>query len=68
MGLVKNGLSADFGSGGVQTGFKSVGHCARISDTIDDVPYIGRTAKSDYILNLSFLSLPISIDVIVVEM
>jgi len=65
--LAKDVLSADIRSGGVQTRFYCVPHLVRISYTFDNAPYFRGTGKSDYRCSLGFLSLPIIIVVIVVE-
>jgi len=65
--LAKDVLSADIRSGGVQAGFLCVPHLVRVSHSLDDTPYFGGTGKSDHRCSFGFLSLPIIIVVIVVE-
>jgi len=65
--LAKNVLSADIGSGGVQHHLMCVPHFARPSYTFDDVPYFGEKGQSNHRCSLNFLSLPIIIVDVLVE-
>ena len=65
--LAKDILFAIIGSSSSQTRFEWVLHFVRISYTFDDAPYFRGTGKSDHRCSLSFLSLPITIVVILVE-
>ena len=65
--LVKDFLSANIRSCGVQTRFKCVPDFVRILYTFDHAPYIGGAGKSDQRSRLGFLCLRIIIVVIVVE-
>jgi len=65
--LTKDVLPADIRSGGVQTRCWCVPHVGSISYTFDDAPYFRGAGKSDHRRSLGFLSLPIIIVVIVVE-
>jgi len=65
--LAKDVLSADIRSGGVQAGFKRIPYFARVFYSLDYMVYFGGTGKSDHRRGFSFLSLPIIIVVIIVE-
>jgi len=65
--LVKDVLSANIRSGGVQTHFNCDPHLVRISYTFDDAPSFRGTGKSNYRCSLGFVRLPIIIVFILVE-